>query len=99
MARGRVKASDAAPAGVAITGTIPNSSSALAEPEPSEKIVPDWILHDVRGSHALVENRYGHVFAITGGSTVPGLGRVEAIKRQDGHWVVVTPRGLITSAR
>jgi hypothetical protein len=34
MARESVKASDAAPAGVAITGTIPNSSSASAEPEP-----------------------------------------------------------------
>lgn len=59
----------------------------------------DWILHAVRGSHALVENREGGVFEITSGSTVPGLGRVEAIKRQDGHWVVVTSRGLITSAR
>jgi hypothetical protein len=56
--------------------------------------VPDWILHAVRASHALVENRYGGLFEITGGSTVPGLGRVETIKRQDGHWVVVTARGL-----
>jgi hypothetical protein len=99
MAGESVMASDDAPVGVAITGTIPNSSSASAEPEPPEKIVPDWILHAVRGSHALVENRYGGLFEITGGSTVPGLGRVEAIKQQDGHWVVVTARGLITPAR
>ena len=30
---------------------------------------------------------------------LPGLGRVEAIKRQDGQWVVVTARGVITSAQ
>ena len=25
----------------------------------------------------------------------PGVGRVEQIKRQDGHWLVVTARGVI----
>ena len=28
---------------------------------------------------------------------LPGLGRVEAIKRQGGDWVVVTARGIIAS--
>jgi hypothetical protein len=76
------------------TGTVPNSPSAPAE----AKILPNWILHGVRGSHALVENRRGDIFEITGDSMIPGLGRVEGIKRQDGRWVVVTARGLITSA-
>jgi hypothetical protein len=52
----------------------------------------------VRGRHALVENRQGDLFEITDDSTLPGVGRVEGIKRQDGQWVVVTARGLITSA-
>ena len=26
---------------------------------------------------------------------VPGLGRIEAIRKQDGRWVVVTSKGLI----
>jgi hypothetical protein len=31
---------------------------------------------------------------------VPGLGRVQEIKRQqDGHWAVVTSRGLIVPPR
>jgi hypothetical protein len=34
---------------------------------------------------------------VRAGTSIPGLGRVEAIKRQDGAWVVVTARGLITS--
>ena len=77
-----------------ITGTVPNGPSAPAE----AKILPNWILHGVRGRHALVENRHGDLFEITDDSTLPGVGRVEGIKRQDGQWVVVTARGLITSA-
>ena len=76
------------------TGTIPNGPSAPAE----TKILPNWILHGVRGRHALVENRQGDLFEITGDSMLPGLGRVEGIKRQNGQWVVVTASGLITSA-
>jgi hypothetical protein len=76
------------------TGTVPNGPSAPAE----AKILPNWILHGVRGRHALVENSHGDLFEITGDSSLPGLGRVEGIKRQDGQWVVVTARGLITSA-
>ena len=45
---------------------------------------------------ALVEGRYG-VVEIIPGDLVPGLGRIQEIKRQDGRWVVVTSRGLITS--
>jgi hypothetical protein len=81
-------------AGPETTGTVPNGPSAPAE----AKILPNWILHGVRGNRALVENRHGDVFEITADSTLPGLGRVEGIKRQDGQWVVVTARGLITSA-
>jgi hypothetical protein len=77
-----------------ITGTVPNSRSAPAE----AKILPNWILHGVRGRHALVENSHGDLFEITDDSTLPGVGRVEGIKRQGGQWVVVTAGGLITSA-
>ena len=94
--RKSVMAAAAAPAAAApeITGTVPHSPSAPAE----AKILPNWILHGVRGCHALVENSHGDLFEITDDSTLPGLGRVEGIKRLDGQWVVVTARGLITSA-
>jgi hypothetical protein len=86
----------AAPVAVETTGMIPKNPSA-SEAERPEKILPNWILHAVRGSRALVENRRGHIFEITGGSVLPGLGRVEAIKRQGDDWVVVTARGTIAS--
>jgi hypothetical protein len=76
-----------------ITGTVPNTSAPV-----KAKILPNWILHGVRGRHALVENSDGDLFEITDDSTLPGLGRVEGVKRQDGQWVVVTARGLITTA-
>jgi hypothetical protein len=68
-------------------------------PKLSDRILPDWIVHDVRNGHALVESRYGGLFAVSAGSVLPGIGRVDEIRRQDGHWVVLTARGTITSAR
>jgi hypothetical protein len=65
----------------------------------SDRILPDWVVHDVQNGHALVESRYGGLFAVSAGSVLPGIGRVDMIKRQDGHWVVLTARGTITSAR
>ena len=76
-------------------------SKAAAESKEAAKpgIVTGWIIRDVyRGRIALLENRYG-IYEVEPGSNVPGVGRVESIKRQDGRWVVVTPKGLITSYR
>jgi hypothetical protein len=56
----------------------------------------NWVVQDVRRGRALVENSSGGVFAVAVGSVLPGLGVVESIKRQDGQWVVVTARGVIT---
>jgi hypothetical protein len=70
-----------------------------AEPKIVERIVEDWVVQDVRGDRALVEGRNGSLFEVGAGSILPGVGRVEAVKRQDGQWVVVTARGVITSGR
>jgi hypothetical protein len=83
------------------TGSVPPASAAATDPKPATKnpIVEGWSLRRVYGSDAaLVEGRYG-VVEIVPGDLVPGLGRIQEIKRQDGHWVVVTSRGLIVSAR
>jgi septal ring factor EnvC (AmiA/AmiB activator) len=83
------------------TGSIPPASAAATDPKATTKnsVVEGWLLRRVYGSDsALVEGRYG-VVEIVPGELVPGLGRIQEIKRQDGHWVVVTSRGLIVSAR
>jgi hypothetical protein len=30
---------------------------------------------------------------------LPGLGPVQSVKRQDGRWTVLTPKGIIVSLR
>ena len=37
------------------------------------------------------------IYEVYAGDFVPGLGRVDAIRRQDGRWVVVTSKGLIVA--
>ena len=42
---------------------------------------------------------HGEVYQVVLGAPLPGLGPVESIKRQDGRWVVTTPKGIIVSMR
>jgi hypothetical protein len=58
--------------------------------------VDGWVLRDVSHGSALIEGRTG-LYEVFAGDPVPGLGRVEAIRKQDGRWVVVTPKGLIVA--
>ena len=80
------------------TGTIPSAAPAASEAKSSDKVLQDWIVREARGGRALIENRHGGMFDITTGSVLPGLGRVESVKRQEGQWVVVTAHGTIYSA-
>jgi len=59
-------------------------------------IVPGWSLRDVNHGLALIEGRNGF-YEVYAGDPIPGLGRVDSIKRQDGRWVVVTTKGLVVS--
>jgi hypothetical protein len=46
----------------------------------------------------VVENRAGRVFEVAPGSNLPGLGRVDGIKREDGKYLVVTRNGVIAGS-
>jgi hypothetical protein len=81
------------------TGSITPMTTPATEPKIVDRIVEDWVVQDVHGDRALVEGRNGSLFEVGAGSILPGVGRVEAVKRQDGQWVVVTARGVITSGR
>ena len=56
-----------------------------------------WVLRDVHRGTAFLEGRSG-VMEVEQGDLVPGLGRIDAIRKQDGRWVVVTSKGTITMA-
>ncbi|WP_219683086.1 hypothetical protein [Bradyrhizobium canariense] len=58
--------------------------------------VEGWVLRDVSNGGALVEGRNG-LYEVYAGDPIPGVGRVDAIRRQDGRWVVVTSKGLIVA--
>jgi hypothetical protein len=79
------------------TGSI-GTSTPPSDAKITDRIVQDWLVQDVHGDRALVASRSGGLFEVGAGSVLPGLGKVESVKRQDGQWVVLTARGLITSA-
>jgi hypothetical protein len=86
-----------------ITGSIAKPAqpepAAASMPAASETVLNDWIVRDVRNGRALVESRYGGVYVASVGGNLPRLGRVEAVRRQAGGWIVVTAKGTITSDR
>jgi hypothetical protein len=94
-----------------VTGSVAPSATAAATPAPTAApatpakpevarlpTVEGWVLRDVGrgGNGALVESRRG-IYEVYPGEPIPGLGRVDAIRKQDGRWVVVTSKGLIVA--
>jgi hypothetical protein len=84
-----------------ITGSIPAPAVAAPAPAPAPQFarlptIDGWTLREVADGGATVEGRQG-VFEVYPGDPLPGIGRINAIRRQDGRWVVVTDRGLIVS--
>ena len=88
-----------------VTGSIAHPATAAAAlvplPAPKPEIarlptVEGWVLRDVENGSALIEGRQG-MYEVYAGDPVPGLGRVDAIRKQDGKWVVVTSKGLIVA--
>jgi hypothetical protein len=81
-----------------MTGSIASSTAAEStQPKIPDRILQDWAVRDVQNGRALVESRFGGIFDVGAGSVLPGVGRVDSIKRQDGQWLVLTARGTITS--
>lgn len=79
-----------------VTGSV---SAPMAPPKVELARLPtvdNWVLRDIANGGALIEGRRG-IFEVYAGDPVPGLGRVDAIRRQDGRWVVVTSKGLIVA--
>jgi hypothetical protein len=88
-----------------VTGTIPQQAAAAPTPGPAAPPKPEvarlptvegWVLRDVANGSALIESRRG-MYEVYAGDPIPGLGRVDAIRKQDGRWVVVTSKGLIVA--
>lgn len=88
-----------APAPVAAATPAPETTGSIkpAAAQPSRlPVVEGWALREVFDGTATVVGRAG-IFDVIPGDPLPGVGRVDAIRKQDGRWVVVTSRGLIVS--
>jgi hypothetical protein len=96
-----------------VTGSVSPSRAASAAPPPRPaaaapapqpvaqppraQYVDGWILRGVNRGVAYIQGRTMGVIEVERGDVVPGIGRIDAIRRQEGRWVVVTSRGLIAA--
>jgi hypothetical protein len=100
----KLRAAPAPAAAKDVTGSVTPPATAAAPvplPVPAPEVarlptVEGWVIRDVGRGGALIESRRG-IFEVYAGDSIPGLGRVDAIRRQDGKWVVVTSKGLIVA--
>ncbi len=91
------------------TGSIAPAASASAaapkaEPRTESKAevarlptIDGWVLRDIGNGGALIQSRREGVYEVYAGDFVPSLGRIDAVRKQDGRWVVVTSKGLIVA--
>lgn len=88
-----------APAPVAAATPAPETTGSIkpTAAQPNRlPVVEGWTLREVFDGTATVVGRAG-IFDVIPGDPLPGIGRVDAIRKQDGRWVVVTSRGLIVA--
>lgn len=81
----------AAPAVADVTGSVTSI-------EKKPPMLEGWRLREVYAGRALLESRTGTLYEVGPGSTLPGVGKVEAIKRVDGKYVITTPKGAFAAA-
>jgi hypothetical protein len=82
-----------------VTGSVAPAAAAAASARTEVGRLPTvegWTLRDVANGGALIESRRG-IYEVYAGDPIPGVGRVDAIRKQDGRWVVVTSKGLIVA--
>ena len=81
-----------------VTGSIKPPQTVAGGPNTRPGALEGWVVRDVQRGTALIEGRMG-LIEVDQGDVVPGLGRIEAVRKQDGRWVVVTSKGTIMPPR
>jgi hypothetical protein len=76
----------------------PRVAAVEVQPPARPPVIQGWTVRDSRDGFVYVQGN-GDIYQVVPGAPLPGLGTVESIKRQDGRWVVTTPKGIIVSAR
>lgn len=73
--------------------------AAPRQPPARVAVLADWWIPDGPGDGWVYVQGHGDVYRVVPGTPLPGLGPVEQIKGQNGHWVVVTSKGIILPRR
>jgi hypothetical protein len=76
----------------------PRIAAVEIQPAASLPVIQSWAIRDAHDGFVYVQGN-GDVYQVVPGAPLPGLGPVESVKRQDGRWVVTTPKGIIVSMR
>jgi hypothetical protein len=76
----------------------PHVAAVEIQPPARPPVILSWTIRDARDGFVYVQGN-GDIYQVVPGAPLPGLGPVESIKRQDGRWVVTTPKGIIVSMR
>lgn len=79
-----------------VTGSIPAPRPAPLgfNKDNSRPVIAGWVLQNVYDGTAYIQSREGSIEVMVG-DLLPDGGRVEAIRRANGRWVVVTTHGLV----
>jgi hypothetical protein len=87
-----------APVPAPLPRPAPRIAAAEIQPSARPPVVSGWTIRGTRSGYVYVQN-HGDIYQVVLGAPLPGLGLVQSIKRQDGRWVVATPKGIIVSLR
>lgn len=83
---------------VAAAPDTTGSVTSVEKQQTKPAVIEGWKLLDYYAGRAVLENRAGTLYEVGPGSNLPGVGKVETVKRVDGKVIVTTPKGIITSA-
>jgi hypothetical protein len=73
-----------------VTGSVP-------APKPGNRLIAEgWRVLDYYAGRAMVENRNGTLFEVEPGISIPGLGRIESVRRDNGRVVIMASNGTIS---
>src|SRR4051812_41374175 len=81
-----------------VAAADPDITGSVYKEQARPPIAEGWRLVDFYQGRAVVESRNGVVFEVGPGSNLPGLGKVETIKRENGRVVVVAKNGTILAS-
>ncbi|HZD91077.1 MAG TPA: hypothetical protein VE224_13330, partial [Pseudolabrys sp.] len=77
---------------------MPRPAPRIAPVTSRPALIQGWRILRARGGIVDVEGRDG-IYRVVPGAILPGLGPVRSVEQRDGRWMVVTPKGMIVSAR